>query len=250
MAGKSIKVCDTETEVDSHGHNPADYDWVPVLRRPRSDGWTPQRQRDFIAALADDGRVSHAARQVCMSENSCYRLRRSPGGENFAKAWDVARAHAAHRLLDLAFEQAIDGTDEPVFDKNGNRVGRRMRQNGKMQAFLLRAYFPERFRHAHKDVRHPHEAAPPALPTLEQAMEQLEPVAPDNPHLLIAPDELQIALECADLLDGELPHWHRGKPDILPVEPPDEEFERLVEKAKRAAAGLPEATGSVAGGND
>ena len=85
---------------------------------------------------------------VGMSENSCYRLRRSPGGENFARAWDVARAHAAHRLIDLAFDRVIDGTDEPVFDKEGNRVGRRMRANHRMHTYLLRAYFPERFRYA------------------------------------------------------------------------------------------------------
>lgn len=150
---------------DAHGHNPADYDWVPVLRRPRSDGWTSQRQRDFIAALADDGRVEHAARQVGMSVNSCYRLRRSPGRENFAKAWEVARAEAAQRLIDIAFEEAIDGTDEPIFDKVGNRIGRRMRQDGRMRTFLLRAYFPERFRHAHKEVRSPGEPLPPDLPT-------------------------------------------------------------------------------------
>lgn len=109
-----------------------------MLRRPRADGWIPQRQRDFIAALADDGRVSHAARAVGMSENSCYRLRRSPGGENFAAAWGAARAHAALRLIDLAFDRVIDGSEEPVFDKEGNGVGSRMRQNDRLHMFLMR----------------------------------------------------------------------------------------------------------------
>lgn len=250
MAGNSLNVRKSETALDTHGHDPADYKWVPVLRRPRSDGWTPERQRDFIAALADDGRVAHAARQVGMSENSCYRLRRSPGGENFARAWDVARAHAALRLIDIAFDRVIDGSEEPVFDKEGNRVGRRMRQNDRLHMFLLRAYHPERFRHAHLDVRHANEPAPPQLPTLEEVLRQLEPVPPEQPHLLMAPDELAGALDVADALDGKLPHWHRGSPDYVPAEPPDEAFERELEKAKRAASGLPGQVDPLAGDVD
>src|SRR5947208_3611329 len=93
------------TELDAHGFNPADYKWVPVLRRPRAGGWTPQRQQDFIAALADCGCVEQAAREAGMSVVSCYRLRRSPGGENFAAAWEAALSQAAHRLVDVAFER-------------------------------------------------------------------------------------------------------------------------------------------------
>ncbi|MDP9422071.1 MAG: hypothetical protein M3Q19_04425 [Pseudomonadota bacterium] len=239
MSGNSLNVRKTQTALDAHGHDPADYKWVPVLRRPRSDGWTPQRQRDFIAALADDGRVEHAARQVGMSVNSCYRLRRSPGGENFAKAWEVARAHAALRLIDIAFDRVIDGSDEPIFDKEGNRVGRRMRQNDRLHIFLMRAYAPDRFRHAHQDVRYANEPAPPSLPSLEEAMRQLEPVPPEQPHLLMAPEERGAALNMADMLDGELPHWHRGRHDQALSQPFDEKFERELERAKHAAAGLP-----------
>jgi hypothetical protein len=246
MTGKSLNVRDAQTPIDAHGHNPADYDWVPVLRRPRSDGWTPQRQRDFIAALADDGRVRVAAQAVGMSENSCYRLRRSPGGENFARAWEVARAHAGLRMIDLAFDRVIDGSDEPIFDKEGNRVGRRVRHNDRLHIFLMRAYAPDRFRHAHKDVRYANEPVPPSLPSLEEALRQLEPAPPEQPHLLMAPEELGPALDMADMLDGQLPHWHRGRPDFSQNQPLGEEFERELEKAKRAAAGLPPEPGPAA----
>lgn len=56
----------------------------------------------------------------------------------------------------------------------------------------------------------------------------------------MAPDELATALDVADILNGQLPHWHRGGPDHVPAEPIDEEFERRLEQAKRAAAGLEE----------
>jgi hypothetical protein len=72
-------------------------------------------------------------------------------------------------------------------------------------------------------------------------MRTLEPVPPPEAHRLMPPDELETALECADILDGKLPHWHRYKRDEAePVEAPlGEEFERALEAAKREAAGLP-----------
>lgn len=220
------------------GYNLADFQWVPVLRKPRADGWTPQRQVDFIAALADTGCVEHAARQVEMSVNSCYRLRRSPGGEAFAAAWEAAIAQAARRLVDIAFDRAIHGTDEPVFDKEGRRVGRRMRQNDRLLMFLLRAYLPERFRHAHESVRRPGEAPPPEPLPLAQALGTLAPPPPDDPHLLMPPEELQTALQCAEILGGEIPKRYRGTPDEEEPNPAPlgEEFERQLEEAKRAAS--------------
>lgn len=227
------------TELDAHGFDPAEYKWVPVLRRPRADGWTPQRQVGFIAALADCGCVEQAAREVSMSVTSCYRLRRAPGAENFAAAWDAALAQAARRLVDLAFDRAIHGSEEPVFDPDGNRVGRRLRHNDRLLMFLLRAYLPDRFRHAHKSVREAGEEPPPLAEPVGAALLRLEPVAPDQPHLLMPPDELEIALQCADLMEGKLPHWHRGRAEFAePVEAPlGEEFERMLADAKRAGAG-------------
>ena len=220
------------------------YKWVPVLRRPRSDGWTPQRQVDFIAALADTGCVEHAAKAAGMSVKSCYRLRRAPGAENFAAAWDVALQHAARVLLELAFDRAIHGTDERVFDKDGHRRGRRLRQNDRLMMFLLRAYMPERFRHAHRDGREPDEALPPPAPPIGPLLRLLEPPAPPEPHTLLEPGELEDALFIADTGTGELPHWHRGKGDAEPAwhPPEDPELERELEALKHAGRGLPPET--------
>jgi hypothetical protein len=227
--------------VDAHGFDPAAYDWVPVLRKPRRDGFTPQRQLDFIRALADTGCVEMAAHAVGMSPTSSYRLRNSPEGTQFAAAWDAALPYAARHLLDLAFDRAIHGSDEPVFDKEGRRVGRRMRQNDRLLMFLLRGFMPERFRYAHRDLRQADEPPPPPEIPLDAALAQLLPVAPPEPHALMAPDDLEVAIECADILDGKLPHWHRGRGDAEPYEvpPPDPDFERALENAKRAASGLP-----------
>ena len=58
------------------GYDPADYRWVPVRRRPRYDGWTEEKQRRFIEALADTGLVSAAAKAVGVE----YDLRERPSG--------------------------------------------------------------------------------------------------------------------------------------------------------------------------
>lgn len=226
-----------DNALDDHGFDPAEYKWVPVLRKPRKDGWTPQRQVEFIAALADTGCVEQAARLVDMTVMSCYRLRRAPGAENFARAWDAAIANAARRLVDLAFDRAIHGSNEPVFDRDGRRVGRRMRQNDRLLMFLLRAYMPDRFRHAHRDMASQQETPPPLVQPLGDALERLEPALPPEPYRLMPPDELETELLCADIADGELPHWYRGKGD---AEPPAQdslgpEFEAALEEAKRAA---------------
>lgn len=229
-----------KTVLDAHGFDPAAYQWLPVLRRPREDGWTPQTQRAFITALADCGCVAQAAREVSMSPKSCYRLRRSPGAENFAAAWDAAMANAGRMLVDIAFERAINGSEEPIFDRDGQRVGRRMRHNDRMMMFLMRAYMPDRFRHAHLSTIQPHEQPPTLPPPVGQALLRLAPAEPDAPHLLMEPDELDDALDMADMLDGQLPPWHREQVAVPAhgAAISDEEqdaFDRAFEEAKNSA---------------
>lgn len=199
--------------LDAHGFDPSEYKWLPVKRKPRKDGWTPQRQREFISALAESGSVEFACMQVQMSKSSAHRLRRSPGAEQFSAAWDLALEHAAQVLLDTAFERAFNGSSEPVFDRDGNRTGTRHRPNDRLLMFLLRAYMPGRFRHAHRDWRASDEALPPAPVPMAQVLERLEPVTPAEPHKLLAPDELADAVTVAELMDGDLPHYHRGTGD-------------------------------------
>jgi hypothetical protein len=235
--------------------NPEAYKWVPVLRKPRKDGWTPQRQVEFIATLADTGCVEVAAEAVQMSVNSCYRLRRAPDAGPFAQAWDIAIQHASKRLLDIAFERAINGSDEPVFNKDGERTGRRMRLNDRLLMFLLRAFMPERFRHANRDGRAADEPLPPPPPPLDGALDLLAPPPPPEPHLLMSPADLDCALQCADIGAGELPHWHCGSGDAEPVPPPTaaeiafgEDFERLLAEAKAASSPPSLAEGEGGGG--
>lgn len=125
----------------THADTPA---FTPVPVRPRHDGWTPQRQALFLETLADTGCVSHAAARVGLSVESAYRLRRRKNAASFAAAWEGALAHGTQRLVDLAFERAIDGVAVPVFYK-GEVVGERRTYSDKLLMFALRHHDPLRY---------------------------------------------------------------------------------------------------------
>jgi hypothetical protein len=79
--------------IDSLTTAPFTPSFQPVPRKPRNDGWSPARQTAFLLALSRTAMVNVAARAVGMSVVSCYRLRRAPGAQSFAAAWNAARAH-------------------------------------------------------------------------------------------------------------------------------------------------------------
>ncbi|KZE11603.1 MULTISPECIES: hypothetical protein [Sphingomonas] len=206
--------------LDANGYDPAAYQWVPVLRKPRSDGWSEAKQRDFIEALADGGSVAEAARAVHMSASSAYRLRRSPGGEAFARAWDAAVAQAVGMLVDVAFDRAINGTVEPVLDADGRRVGSKHRPGDRMLMFLLAAHYPDRYGKQQRRRPAPGEAeAPPpaSAQSVAAALDALSPVTPAEPEKLMSPADLDVAIQVADLSDGRLPGWLDPDRRIKPV---------------------------------
>jgi len=114
-------------------------DFAPVPRKYRHDGWTPERQRAFIEALADTGCVSRAAAMVNMAQANCYTLRRAAGAEGFRRAWDAALDFGLKRLKDIAFERAIEGQLVPVFVA-GRLMGFRRKRNDALLMFCLRHY--------------------------------------------------------------------------------------------------------------
>ncbi|WP_114227685.1 MULTISPECIES: hypothetical protein [Sphingomonas] len=112
-------------------------DFQPVQRKYRHDGWTPERQRGFIAALADTGSVRRAANLVNMTPEGAYYLRRQAGAESFRRAWEAALDFGVQRLKDLAFERAIEGDLVPVMSF-GKLVGYRRKMNDRLLMFCLR----------------------------------------------------------------------------------------------------------------
>jgi hypothetical protein len=116
----------------------------PALTRFRRDGWTPERQRAFIDALAETACVSDACRAVGMSTQSAYALRRTFEAEAFRLAWDAALDYAIRRLSDEVISRAINGVPVPHFYK-GEQVGEHRRYDERLAMFLLRYRDPLRY---------------------------------------------------------------------------------------------------------
>ena len=111
--------------------------FVPAAPQPRADGWTPERQADFIEALADSGSITRAAKAVGMSRESAYRLRRRADAADFAAAWDDALAVAVRTLADACLDRAIHGVEVPILYK-GEVVATRTHHSDQLAMFILR----------------------------------------------------------------------------------------------------------------
>lgn len=116
----------------------------PVPVKARHDGWTPERQQQFIEALAASACVEEAARTVGLSASSAYRLRAKFDAQSFRLAWDAALDYGIRRLSDAAIARAIHGEAIPHYYK-GELVGEHRRYDNRLAQFLLRYRDPLRY---------------------------------------------------------------------------------------------------------
>jgi hypothetical protein len=133
-----------EPDEDAADAGEEDAAFGPVPVRYRHDGWTPDRQLEFIQALADCGCVDQAARAVGMSREAAYALRRRPDAQAFRLAWRAAKDVMVERLDDAAMSRAINGVVVPIFH-NGELVGERRHFDERLTMFLLRYRDPVRY---------------------------------------------------------------------------------------------------------
>ncbi|MDH4746532.1 hypothetical protein OMP43_21115 [Sphingomonas sp. CBMAI 2297] len=110
--------------------------YTPIALRARHDGWTADRQRGFLIALAETGCISEACAAVGLTARSAYRLRRRPDATGFAEAWNDALLVASARLTTLAFERAARGTIREYW-KNGELVAECRQPSDQLLKFLL-----------------------------------------------------------------------------------------------------------------
>ena len=196
-----------ETLGDPATYNPDEYRWVPVRRVARYDGWTEEKQRRFIEVLADTGQVGLAARAVGMTRETAYRLRRSARGAAFARAWDAARHHAGSLLEDMAFERAIEGVEQHVYNGNGEVVATRLIYNDRLLRFLLTHLKPERYGTGRARRAEPADADADSDVTVEACLRALEPPPPAAPEALLDEETFASELQIAEAGDGALPQF-------------------------------------------
>jgi hypothetical protein len=84
--------------------------FIPApMDRARHDGWTEERQRQFVGALSVMGSVGKALKAVGMGRVSAYNLRKRAGAEDFARAWDEALENGRMEQYSYAMDRAING---------------------------------------------------------------------------------------------------------------------------------------------
>jgi hypothetical protein len=96
---------------------------LPSTSRPRADGWTPDRRRLFLEAVAAGYCVEAACAHVGLSKVSVYALRhRDPG---FALGWSGASLRARDALADALTSRALNGQVETWTLPDGTEGSRR-----------------------------------------------------------------------------------------------------------------------------
>ena len=119
------------------------FDGIPLeSSRNRLAGWSAERQKLFLTVLAETGQVHLAAAAARLSVRSAQALRvRSPA---FNAGWRMAEQLGAGRLAPIAFDRAINGRVEQVY-QDGVLVAERRVPNDKLLMWLLARLDPKRF---------------------------------------------------------------------------------------------------------
>jgi hypothetical protein len=119
------------------------FDGIPLdSSRKRLAGWCAERQKLFLTVLAETGQVHLAAAAARLSVRSAQALRvRSPA---FNAGWRMAEQLGAGRLAPIAFDRAINGRIEQVY-QGGELVGERQVPSDKLLMWLLARLDPKRF---------------------------------------------------------------------------------------------------------
>jgi hypothetical protein len=95
----------------------------------RYDGWTPEKQKRFLTALARGHNVTKACAIVGMSRQTAYALRDSARGAAFALGWKAAQLRSRDSLADELMDRAFNGVRESVTGDDGRITTRHRHDN-------------------------------------------------------------------------------------------------------------------------
>ncbi|HEY7809761.1 MAG TPA: hypothetical protein VIA98_05220 [Allosphingosinicella sp.] len=110
--------------------------------RERIDGFTPEKEVDFLLELERSGCVTDAARVVGISKTSINRHRRFRPA--FDAACKLARVKARGPLEAIAYMRAVEGAETKII-REGKLVEVRVRPSDNMLKTLMQASDPEKY---------------------------------------------------------------------------------------------------------
>ncbi|XPV77036.1 MAG: hypothetical protein ACNI27_03710 [Desulfovibrio sp.] len=99
-------------------------------------------QKNFLAALAESGNVTAAARDAGVSRSTLYALRKR--NDEFAKAWRESAQIGIRVLEDEACRRAMEGVETPVYYQ-GKEIGVAKKYSDTLLMALLKAHYPEKY---------------------------------------------------------------------------------------------------------
>ena len=104
---------------------------------------TKQKKEQFLGVIRETANVRLAARACGMSRTNLYNEReRDP---DFAAAWDEAVEDAVDKLEAEAWRRALEGFEEPVFQR-GEQVGTVRKYSDRLMERLLEANRPQKYK--------------------------------------------------------------------------------------------------------
>ena len=103
---------------------------------------TRPKKRAFLAAYAEVGNVSQAAKIAGIDRQTHYDWKRND--PDYAEAFGHAEEMAADRLEQEARRRAVKGVEEPIFYQ-GKKVGTVQKYSDTLLIFLLKGARPEKY---------------------------------------------------------------------------------------------------------
>ncbi|HEY0112172.1 MAG TPA: hypothetical protein VGB59_03360 [Allosphingosinicella sp.] len=108
----------------------------------RRDGFTPEKRKAFLAALAKYGTIADACRTARISTTSFYRLEKKD--PHFRSLAEAARSMAGADIETLAWERGVTGIEEEVIHY-GKVVGTRRKRSDAVFRMILQAAKPNKY---------------------------------------------------------------------------------------------------------
>ena len=116
--------------------HPAELDFDPASTRHRVDGITPEKQREYVEALADTGIARYAAARIGVSPQAINRLRRKPEAKSFDLACAAAQRLGGRRIHDIGWERALEGQIKRHY-YHGELAGEERVYDNKLLIYLM-----------------------------------------------------------------------------------------------------------------
>lgn len=131
----------------------ADDPTQPEAEWLKAHGIVHPKKRAFLLAYAQLGTITHAARAAQIARRTHYDWleevdeegKPTEQAERYRAALDDAHQQGCENLEREAIRRAVDGVDEPVYQK-GERVGTIRKYSDVLLIFMLKGAKPEKYR--------------------------------------------------------------------------------------------------------